>query len=206
MSAQTELYDSVFNDVVALTARPDLETETALAIRTATQSMHSRYLWPRDSVVQLVKFTNATNVVALDIPTLFPRLRGISTLQGLDVNFAPVTSPENFIEIVELGDIKDPLYGQLKNNIAYIAGTNLNVRSYAAIYGVLVEYFQLPVLSRDRYLSWIAQLAPDIIVYKAASIVLSTNGNEEKASAYAGMVEKQLLPELVSNYLTSAAR
>ena len=204
MSAQTDLYDSLLADVVTLTNRPDLSAEAAVAIKTATLSIHARAAFPRDVGTVLAKQVNATFITSLDAITLFPRLRGLSTVRLCDVNYNPLESPE--IEIIELGDIYDPEYKTLKNNVAYIAGTNVNVRSGVAAYGYLVEYLASPLVLRAQYNSWIAQLAPDAILYTACSIVYATSGNEEKAAAYQKLVDTRFFPELVQNYLTSAIR
>lgn len=204
MSVYTDLYDSVYNDVVELTKRPDLESETAIAVRTATSSIHARAAFPRDSVVQLVKIPNSSFITSLDAQLLFPGLRGLSTVRLCDVNYDPMEFPE--IEIVEMGDIYDPIYRTLRNNIAYLAGTSVIIRSGTAAYGFVVEYFKVPSVRRDSYNSWIAQLSPDVIVHQAASLVFATNGNEEKSQKYAAIVDKMLFPELLSNYLTTAMR
>lgn len=204
MSVHTDLYDSIYNDVMELTKRPDLESETAIAVRTATSSIHGRAAFPRDVVTELVKIPNVSFITALDIQTLFVGLRGISSVRITDVNYAALESPE--IEIVEMGDIYDPVYRTLRNNIAYLAGTSLIIRCGVGSYGFIVEYFKIPSVKRDTYNSWIAMLAPDVIVHQAASLVFATNGNEEKSQKYASIVDKMLFPELVSNYLTAAMR
>lgn len=207
MSLQTDLYDSIYDDVITLTNRPDLSDETAVAIRSATLSMHSRAAWPRDLQTAFVELPNgASNLTALDIQVLFPRFKGVSSIRITDVNKAPINGPDALIECVELDDIYDPVYLQLRNNIAYVGGTTLNIRNYIAAYGYLISYFAAPRVKRDEYSSWIAQLQPDSIIYQAAAIVLTTNGNEEKARSYGGMVDKQLFPELVSNFLNTIIR
>lgn len=206
MSAQTDLYDQMLSDILTLTARPDLENESALALRTATLSIHGRQNFPRDEVTNLVKLPNAAYQASLDVQILFPRLRGLSSIRLVDVNYAPIDNENGSIEIVEMGDIYDPEYGTVKNNIGFLAGTSLNIRTAIEAYGYLVSYYQLPQVRREQYSSWIAQLAPDVIIYQAAAIVFSTNGNEEKARSYMNMVNDMLFPELVSNFLTSAQR
>lgn len=206
MSAQSDLYDSIVSDTTTLTARPDLADEIAVAVRTATLSIHNRYSWPRDLVTQLVRLPNASNITAVDAQVLLPRLKGLSSVRLVDAEGNPLNGEEAQIEVVEIDDTFDPIYRTLKNNIAYLAGTTVNIRSYIAAHGYLISYYQVRRVRRDEYDSWIAQLAPDVIVYQAASIVFSTNGNEEKARAYSNMVEKQFLPELVTNFLTSAQR
>lgn len=204
MSSQEALYDSIVADVVTLTKRPDLAEEITVAVRTATLSVHMLESFPRDISTELVKLPNAFYTAGFDIQVLFPRFRGLSTIRILDSSFAPAETPA--IEIVELGDIYDPIYGSLKNNIAYAAGTSLNVRCAVPAYGCIVEYFQLPMVRRDSYNSWIAQLFPEPIVYKAASIVLGTNGNEEKSKSYDTYCAKVLNPQLTQNFLTTAMR
>lgn len=204
MSAQEELYDAMLADVMTLTGRPDLEDESAVALRTATLSAHMGGTYLRDIITQFVPIPNASYTTALDIQVLFPRSRGFSKVQLLDVNGAILVNPE--IEVVEFGDIYDPVYGGLKSNIAYAAGTSLNVKSSVPANGYAVSYYQLPQVRRSQYNSWIAQLAPEVIVYGAAAIVLSTNGNEEKAAAYTRSVQGLYKPQLDMNFQTSAMR
>lgn len=200
----TALFQEIYDDVVTLTARPDLADETALAIRTATRRVHSSFNFPRDVATELVKLPNAIFMVSLDIQTLLPRFRTLSTLRPLDINFAPVDSVR--IEIRELGDIYDPEYGTLLNYVAYLAGTSLNIRCMSGAYGFIVEYFQMPDVRADSYSSWIAQLSPDAIIYSAAATVLATSGNQEKAAAYTKTVDSMLVPDLIAQYGILAGR
>lgn len=204
MTVYTDLFDSITDDVLALTKRPDLADETAIAVRTATLNVHMAEAFPRDAVTQLVKIPNASYITQLDAQVLFPRIRGLSTVRITDTDYNPVEFPE--IDIVEMGDLRDPIYKELKNDIAYLAGTAVNIRTSVPTTGYLVEYFQLPLIRREQYNSWIAQLAPDAIVYLAASIVFYTNGNEEKARAFDSFYQKTLLPGLRANFLTTAQR
>lgn len=206
MSAQTDLYDALLQDVLELTKRPDLMEESQIALRTATLSIHGRASFPRDLVTSLVKLPNPAYQVALDIQALFPRLRGLNAVRVVDVNFAPIDTDVGKIEVVEPNDIYDPEYGSVKNNIAYVAGTSINIRTAIEAYGYIVSYYQLPLVRREEYNSWIAQMSPDAIIYQAASIVFSTNGNEEKAASYQKMVREMLFPELVTNFLTGEMR
>lgn len=200
----TALFQEIYDQVVVLTGRPDLVDETELAVRRATRSAHSRFNFPRDVATELVKLPNAIFTVSLDIQTLLPRLRTISQLRPLDINFAPVLGVK--IPINELGDIYDPEYGTLLDHVAYIAGTQLNIRCMSGAYGFVVEYFQMPDVKSATYNSWVAQLAPDAITYSAAATVFSANGNQEKAAAYTKTVNDELIPELISQYGLSAGR
>jgi hypothetical protein len=204
MSVQTDLYDGIVEDVVSLTNRPDLAAEIAIAVRTATLSVHSCAAFPRDLVTQLVKIPNPSFQFSIDAQSQFPRMRGLSSVRPLDEQFNPVDTTQ--IEVVEIGDVFDPVYGFVKNNVAFLSGTNVNIKTDIASYGALVTYFQLPLIRREQYNSWIAQMAPDAIVMVAASLAFSTTGNEEKAASYMRTFEARLRPELIANFLTSAMR
>lgn len=206
MTYATDLFDGLLADVITLTARPDLEAETALALRTATNNAHFSDAYPRDVQTQVIQLVEAGYAESFDLPTLFPRLRGISSVKLLDINYQPVIfTPENAIQIIELSDVYDS-YGALRSNVAYIAGDKLHVRTAVASYGFLVEWFKAPSTRRVDYSSWIAQLYPDVIIYWAASIVLSTNGNEEKANKYMTMTVQLHIPYLKANFLLGELR
>lgn len=204
MSFQTDLYDKLLADILTLTNRPDLEAETELALRTATINAHHSDFYNRDHRTQLVQLPNPSYNSALDIQNLFPRFRGLETVQLLDVNYIPINDPE--IEIIEIGDILDSEYRFVKNNVAYVAGTTLNIRSNINSYGYSVGWYSSPQTRREEYNSWIAQLYDPVIVFWGAAIVLGTNGNEEKANRYGKMVEQQMIPYMKANYLVGKAR
>jgi hypothetical protein len=206
MSYSTDLFDQMVADVITLTARPDLESETALAVRTATNNCHFCDAFPRDMQSMAVNLLTPAYTAQLDLPTLFPRLRGISAVTILGSDGLPVLfKPGSGMEVIELGDVYDE-YGAMRNNVAYLAGDKLNLRTVVPAYGFLVEWFKAPATRREDYLSWIAQLYPDAILYWAASIVLSTNGNEEKAAKYMQMTQQVHLPYMKSNFLIGAMR
>lgn len=206
MSYQEQLYDGLLEDIYTLTARRDLDAETELALRTATVNAHLCDAFPRDVFVSQVQLPNASYMASLNIPSLFPGLRGVSQIRLLDSQLQPVVlTPENQIQIIELGDIYDD-YGQVKNQVAYLAGDSINIRSFMNCYGFLVSWFKSPSLRRSEYNSWIAQLYPSVIVYWAASIVLDTNGNEAKAKKYMDMTTQIHVPFLKSNFLLGELR
>lgn len=207
MTIQTDLFDSMLEDIYTLTNRPDLEAETALALKAATTNAHLTDVYPRDCVTDHVQLPNSAGAVALNISTLFPLMRGISTIRPTDINgLALAPNDWNHIEVVELGDIYDPEYGNLRTKIAYISGDSLVVRYPINVNGFIVEWIRAPQTRRELYNSWIAQMAPSVIHYWAGAIILNTNGNEEKARSYFSQVEKFYIPQLKSNFLLGAQR
>lgn len=207
MTWQTDLYDSMLTDVISLTNRPDLEVENAIALRAATTNAHLTDIYFRDIAVTQVQLPNGSNQLGLDIPTLFGLVRGFMDIRPIDQNLNLMSpSQTSVIQIVEAGDIYDPEYGNLRTNIAYASGSSLVVRSPIQSWGYAVQWAKAPQIRRDLYDSWIAQLAPSIIIYWAAALVLDTNGNEAKAKSYLQQVEKLYIPQLKSNFLLSAMR
>lgn len=207
MTWNTDLYDATLADVVGLTNRADLEVESAIAMRAATTNAHLTDAYFRDFAATQVQLPNSSNQLGLDISTLFGNVRGFSTIRPIDQNFNLIApGNDSLIEIVEIGDIYDPDYGNLRTNIAYASGSTLVVRSPIQCWGYAVEWLKAPQIRRDLYDSWIAQMAPAIIIYWAAALVLATNGNEEKSRNYMNLVEKFYIPQLKSNFLLTAVR
>lgn len=207
MTIQTDLYDDMLAQIYVLTNRPDLEGETKIALRTATLNAHMSDMYPRDCVTDWVQLPNTAGAVAINMSTTFPNARGFSKIRATDIQGAAYPEQDwNKIEIVELGDIYDPQYGNLRTNIAYISGDSLVIRLPLNVGGFLVEWMKAPQTKRELYNSWIAQIAPAIIWFWAAAIVMSTNGDDEKARNYLNQIEKFYIPQLKSNFLLGAAR
>jgi hypothetical protein len=204
MTQSTDLFDAIKADVVTLTNRPDLSLETELAVRTATLSAHHSEAFLRDLSTQVIQFTAPVYKASVALSLLSTKYRGLATVQLLDSLYAPLATPE--IDIIETGDFFDPVYGTLKTNICYAAGSVFNVNSDTAHYGYLVQFYESPLVRREEYNSWIAMLLPDRITYAAAAIVLATNGNEEKAKNYRDFVTREFQPQLISNFSTNAQR
>lgn len=206
MSVQTDLFDGMVADIISITNRPDLADETALALRTATVNCHLSDAYARDVQVSSIQLPSPVYVTTLNIATLFPKLRGLSLIQAMDVNYTPIAvTPDSRMEIIELSDVYDS-YGALRNNIAYIAGNQINIRCLINSYGFFVTWFNLPEVKRDTYNSWIANIYPDAILYWAASIVLDTNGNEAKAAKLMKFTQEINIPFLKANFLLGEQR
>lgn len=204
MTANTILFDNVVAEVQQIVNRPDVPELVEQAVVSATRRIHSRATFPRDVVTGVSQLATQVYLASFDTSTLFTRFRAPSTVRLLDSTFLPVTKPE--VELVELRDIYDPEYRTLKDNIAYLSGTALNVRSSYGLYGILCEYFQMPVCARTGYSSWIAALFPDPIVHQAAASIFAATGNAEKKKAFKDELEMEIFPTLIENYGGSILR
>jgi hypothetical protein len=86
-------------------------------------------------------------------------------------------SPDDLIDI----------YNWEKTDVFYVAGTNLNIRSSTPLGNGQFGYYAFPILninSTPLYNSWIAQMFPYAIVYKAAGQIFKKIGQAAAASAY----------------------
>jgi len=202
----TALYSAILADVIAITNRPELVTEHALAIRTATRAAHFGNTYFLDAVELDYTLPGGPAYTAqLNKTTIgAARLRALNMIQLIDATSVVVYKPE--IEVVELGDILDVEYRTIKNNIAYIAGGVINIRSSLAASGFRLTYFQSPNVTEATYDSWIANLAPDIIIYAAAANVSMMTGNAEKAKLLNKYAFEDLREQLDENFLTSKQR
>lgn len=181
---------SLFSDLISgadgvysITNRPDLIAETALSVRQATLAAHRSDLYPRDRFEQQLTITPAAEVWQLDIPSVFTRWRKFSYIRPFDA----LTSALSKI-VLGRNDFLEPdaildEYLEEKLNIAYIGGNNLNIRFETAFDGILVGYWQNPLLLPEAsYESWIARDFPAVVVLDAARRVFGMIGYEEAAS------------------------
>lgn len=198
-------YSEIFTEVVGITNRPDRQAETALAIRSATLAMHGFAMFPNDLVSEdIVGISPSAPLVLIDQPTELPGLRGLSRVIRLDSQGNEITLP--VIEVTDISNVLDPIYGTPKDNLAYKAGTNVRVVCNAGIVGLRVWYFKLPiVLPVDQYSSWIADVYPDAIITMAAAKVFKILG-DDRAITFDQMARTECLSHLVSNYITTEGR
>ena len=174
------LFSDTVDKVYTLTNRSDLVAETALAVRQATLSAHRSDYYLRDLTEVQVSFAPALAVYQLDIPTFFPRWRAFSYIRPFDTI---ASSPASFLlEFLKPEAIFDE-YLIEKNDVAYVAGTNLNIKLAASYGGFLVGYYLNPILTPDTsYNSWVASDHDAIIVLDATIKVFGMIGYEEAAA------------------------
>lgn len=212
----TALWTGLVNDVYTLTNRPGLVAETILALKQATLRAHLIDLFPRDLVVSTYIDPSAESQTSLTVAvTAIPlaRFRTVNMIKVLDVDSVALDAPT--VELVELNDIFEPGYPGLKRpSIAWLAGSNINVYCTFGLYGIEVQWFQSPVLDPDNYVSWIAEMFPDVIVWAAARTVWNRSGNEAKAKEASALLgdlppinfQYGLYHDLRANFMTIAGR
>lgn len=186
-------FTALLDDVYTLTNRSDLVAETTVAVRVATLKLHQSDFYPRDLVESRVQFSAADYFQALAYKSLFPGWRALSYARKYESG-----APTEVLEIISPTNILDS-YSVEKENVCYVAGAVLQIRSLTQINEVLVGFYQNPVTLPDTYASWIADVYPFAIVLEAAATVFKMIGKDEEASTYRQLAGEQLLMVKNSN-------
>jgi hypothetical protein len=173
------LFSDTVDKVYTFTNRSDLVAETALAVRQATLSAHRSDFYPRD-LTEIQLTLTPDSIFQLDIPTYFPSWRNFAYIRPYDTTSQ---TPAPFLLSFLAPDAIFDEYLVEKVNVAYVAGTNLNIKLQGDYGGFLVGYYKNPVLSPDSsYDSWIASDHDAIIVLDAAIKIFGMIGYEEAAA------------------------
>lgn len=194
---------SLVADVYSLTNRPDLVGETALAVRNATLKAHNSDFYYKDIVETGIQFDFSLAQQAIEYKTLIPRWRALKYLR----KYIPATTgiggcAGDFLEVVTPDQLLDN-YNINKNNVCYVAGSELQIRASEAQQYYLLGAYIHPDVTPDNYSSWIADEQSAAIVYAAAAIIFKTIGYDEQASAYQSLVAEEYVQLRMSNIVAS---
>lgn len=187
------LYSEINAAVMGLTARPDLATETNIAIQAATLRCHQSDYFIRDIAESLLIFNTTDYNQTFNAQTALARFRALKYLRKYDPTATNTLTGLPTGAAGELFAIKDPTnifddYGLQEDNVAYLAGDTVNMSSQTGQFAqALVGWYQNPVISPlddQHYVSWIARDSPFAIIYDAASIVFKTIGWDTESKKY----------------------
>lgn len=177
----------MIGDVYTITNRPDLISETALALKQATLKMHQTDHYPKDIFETGITFPTPATIQSLDYRTMIPRWRTFKYLRkynnGYPGEFFSLLTPEESLDRYQIN----------RENICYVAGEQLEVRSNSADSHALLACYLHPDITDAGYSSWIAQEHPYAIIYEAASKVFKMIGQDELASSMKQEVAEQYM-------------
>lgn len=206
------LFQSLIDKVVIETNRPDLAlTRIPQAVLSATLAMHTLDFFPKDLLTADVVFDNTPTGTPAYIQTLdtavLPRIRALAYVRKWDPSFnsyelvpsllpplsnnilgIPVCAGISlaFMEIITPDDIIDD-YGYLKQDVAYLAGDQLVMKSSTALPMAKLGWYAFPATDIENgfanYQSWVASQYPFTIVYEAAASVFGAVGMNEAANS-----------------------
>lgn len=167
-------YAELQADVFRATNRPDLVTETEMAIRKATLRFHSADKWINDEVVQVVPVTPlfAGDFRYSILTTSFTRFRDLKMLKEY-IN--PPTWHWIQFERRAPDDLLDDYKCEIQNYYTRV-GNTITVRAERAMTNLEATYYQFPVVTTAGYSSWIADLYRDGIVREAMLDIFQMTG------------------------------
>lgn len=180
------LLSGLIDEVYTETNRPDLIAETSSAVRAATLLVHHSDFYSRDLFETGIKFDTAAYQQSLEVG-IIPQYRKIKYLRKYD-NIGSV--PGSFLTILTSAELLDS-YGVNKENVAYEAGSAINMRSNTLLEYMLLGAYVSPFVTSLNFNSWIADNYPWTIIYKAASTVSTSVGNLERANSSKKLFEEQ---------------
>lgn len=191
---------SVIDDVVIHTNRPDLVAETQLAVSKATMKMHMT--GPRDPATGLSGAAFYVQDIVSDIVILplqtetryeidlsdYSQLRAVKGIQEWNV---PLTGTEVTYEKLDENFLFDDYHIE-KYDYFYRAGLVVNLRARKLLTKIKLSYYAFPIVDGATYTSWIASKFKDAIVEEAAATVFRMIGKTDEFKTYQAMTQDNI--------------
>lgn len=179
-------FASTLSEVYTITNRPDLIAETKLAVKQATLKMHQLDFFPKDLFETGIIWEPAAFIQSLSYRTLVPRYRALRYLRKYQDGAAG-----QFFTLLSAAETLDS-YQQNRENICYLAGDMLEIRSNTEDTHMLLGCYLNPDVTEENYASWIADEHPYAIITDAAATVFKMIGFDEQAAYYKQAVVEQV--------------
>lgn len=193
----TEMTDAVYG----ITRRSDLVSNTFVGIQYATLKAHNSDYFYRDLFESGLTFTTSDYLQQFDYKTLVPRWRALKYLRKFDTSATPAPgTPGKFFEILTPDNILDD-YSIHKEDICYVAGGLIQIRSSTAIQNALFGCYRHPDVTQATYSSWIATDFPFAIVFEAAALIFKGIGKMDEMSIHRAMAQEEITRLINSNIL-----
>lgn len=178
-------FNEIVSDVYLITNRPDLVNETKLAVKVATLKAHQSDYFPKDLYEVGITWDPVDYFQSLDYRALVPRWRAFKYLRKYSDG-----APAAFINLLTPEETLDG-YGVNKEDICYLAGEMLEIRSSTQDTYMLLGCYVNPIVEETNYSSWIALDHPYAIMFEAARNIFKSIGQDEKAAQIRQEVAEQ---------------
>ena len=189
-------FAELVSDVYTLTNRPYLVEETKLAVKMATLKAHQSDYYPKDLFEVGLSWTEPDYIQSIEYRTLIPRWRAFKYLRkyssGAAGEFFKLLTPEETLDG----------YGINRENICYLAGEMLEIRSNTQDTNMIIGCYLNPITTEQGFSSWIALDHPYAIVFEAARIIFRQVGAVDESNNMRTEVAEQymILKQEVSAY------
>ncbi|MNT03697.1 hypothetical protein D3C72_1382440 [compost metagenome] len=176
--------------MLVIVKRPDLTDRVESQVRASTLKMHHSDFYYRDLVEVSVEFSEELFIQNF-IPTeVVPKFRKVKYIRIWRGNADGM--PGQFLTPIQIENSNDA-YGYIKENVFYMAGQMLQVRTSTALKRILFGAYVHPTITPDNaYTSWIADEYPFAIIYEAARAIFRSIGFQEQANEYAQLAGEVL--------------
>lgn len=183
MAANT-LLQSLIDDTLVLTERPDLVGITRMAVKAATLKVHTLDFFVKDLLDVSINFTSEEYFQELEPKQLVPNWRALKFIRkvSLDTSSNSYVGAK-FLSILTPESILDS-YGVERTDTAYGAGSLIKIKSSTKESRFLVGCYVYPTLVDETYESWIAREYPFTILYDAAATVFKNIGYDEQSAQF----------------------
>lgn len=205
-------------EVIGLTNRPDRITDIYSMLVSTTMKMHTLEFFYKDIVEAQAIFEvnpasqTASFIQELDTSTL-PRYRSIAYIRKWDPKYStyqqnpsilpPMSGFQNAfgvptnpllalkdLEEIEPGDFLDLIYRTEKQDVYYVTGSTIKIKSSTALSQALIGWYAYPrtgvsdAVQFSSYDSWIAREYPWAIIYDTAGSELVNIGETDAAQMF----------------------
>jgi hypothetical protein len=167
------------SEVILLTARPDLSALTQSAIQAATLKAHRFDYFPKDLWLGSINLGGTFTEALLSTEgatAVLPRFRTLKYVRKFENTSG---THGDFFTVIDPININDE-YGVQQDNIAYLGGSQLVLKSRSGFSYVYIAYYTDPVVAVSLYSSWVANTNPWAIIYEAAAIIFRSIGQFDK--------------------------
>jgi hypothetical protein len=146
---------------------------------------HHSDFYPKDIYEVGITWPTPDYIQSIEYRTLIPRWRAFKYLRKYDDG-----EPSSFINLLTPEQTLDR-YGVNKEDICYLAGEMLEIRSSTQDTDMILGCYIHPIIDENSYSSWIALDHPYAIVYEAARGIFKQIGWDEQAQQIRQEVAEQ---------------
>lgn len=188
----------LISEVYSITNRPDRVAETLSSVRSATLKAHQSDYYPRDVYETGISFTSPAYLQYIEYKDIIPRWRSLKYFRKYDTSGSGIAG--TFFDIVPT-ELTQDSYGLNRDNICYLAGNVLQVRSSTELSNALIGCYIDPLIgsTNSTFDSWIAIQHPWYIIYEAAGRVFRMVGKMDEASAQRALALEELITIKATN-------
>lgn len=180
-------FASLISEIYTLTKRPDLIAETKLALKQATLRAHHSDFYPRDMHEVGFSWNTPAFTQSLEYQTVFPDFRALKYIR----KYADGAPGAVFTVLTPL-EILDR-YGIERENVCYLAGRMIEIKSSTEDTDMIIGYYKHPDLTEANYTSWIADQYEHVVVTEAAAIIFKMIGFDEQAALFNQLTAQNII-------------